>query len=125
MNLLRRILVSNTLLVLLPQLALAVQPLGQSAPGPAGAGTSGIVERGGTIDAIDPKKKIMVVDGVSYTYSATSVKVHAIADKTQAGGSALKAGMQIRFNSSVDPFSGQNQVGEIWVTSRGGQPRLR
>lgn len=59
-----------------------------------------------------------------YTFLATSVKVHAIPDKAQAKGFELKAGMQIRFNSSIDLFSKQNQVREILATNMIDQHRL-
>lgn len=102
------------------QPSLAVMVSGQMRPSPASASTTSIVERGGTVNAIDLKKKTIVVDGVSYAFVATNVKIHSPSGKTQEKAVKLKTGMQIRFSSSRDPFSGQDQVREIWVTSVGG-----
>lgn len=122
MNSLSRLVVSSTLLLAIAQPSLAVQPRGQITPSPASASTTSIVERGGTVNAIDLTKKAIVVDGVSYAFSASPVKIHAPSGKTQEKAFELKAGMQIRFSSSKDTMSGQDQVREIWVTSVAGNP---
>lgn len=119
MNSLCRLVVSSTLLIASLQPSLAMQPRGQSRPSPTGAGTASIVERGGTVTAIDQAKKIIVVDGVSYAFSATPVKVHSPSSKTPQNVMQLKAGMQIRFSSFKGFGSGLDQVREIWVTSEG------
>lgn len=120
MNFLRRLVVSSTLLLAISQPSLAVMVSGQIRPSPASASTTSIVERGGTVNAIDLEKKTIVVDGVSYAFAATTVKIHSPSGKTRDKAAALKAGMQIRFSTFRDPFSGQDQVREIWVTSAGG-----
>lgn len=122
MNSLSRLVVSSTLLLAIAQPSLAVMVSGQIRPSPASASTTSIVERGGTVNAIDLKKKTIVVDGVSYAFVATTVKIHSPSGKTQEKAVALKAGMQIRFSSSKDSMSGRDQVREIWVTSVGGNP---
>ena len=124
MNTLGRFAISYTLLLAVSQPVLAVQPGGQIAPSPSTVNTTGNIERGGTVNAIDLQKKTIVVDGVSYPISAGSVKIHTLSNKTSERISELKAGMQIRFSSSKDNWSRQEQVREIWVTSPArNQPR--
>ncbi len=65
----------------------------------------------------------MIVDGVRHTFSAMPVKVHGLVGKGQGKAVELKAGMQIRFNSSKHNFSAQDQVIEIWITSEAGDPK--
>lgn len=115
-----RLAVSYALLLAVSQLALAVQPGGQSAPSPSSVDTTGSIERGGTVNAIDLQKKTMVVDGVSYPFSAAPVKIHFLSNKISEKISKLQTGMQIRFSSSKDNWSRQEQVREIWVTSPAG-----
>lgn len=122
MNLIRQLIVSSTLLLAISQPSLAVQVRGQSAPSPTSASATGIVERGGTIDAVDLAKKTMVVDKVKYALTAMPVKVHAPAGTDDKKAFPLKAGMQIRFNTSKANYSAQEQVQEIWVTSLGTKP---
>lgn len=87
-----------------------------------GPGQADIIERGGTVEAIDAKKQTIVVDGVSYAIPAGSVRIHSLANQISGSLSGLKVGMQIRFSSSKDYASGPIQVREIWVTGLGGRP---
>lgn len=119
MNLIHQIVISGALFLAIAQPTMAVQVRNQSAPNPAGANSTGIVERGGTVDAVDFGKKTIVVDKVKYALPAMPVKVHAPAGKGDEKAIQLKAGMQIRFNTSKANFSAQEQVHEIWVTSLG------
>jgi hypothetical protein len=112
-----------TLLAAVPALALAVQPSQATAPTPASAGATAIVERGGTIEAVDVKKKAIVVEGVTYQLPVGSVKIHWPANRVSGRLSELKAGMQIRFTSVNDSWARQTQVREIWVTSQPAKPR--
>lgn len=111
------LLIVSLLLLGTVQSTLAVQPLGQVSPGPGNTSTKGIVDRGGTIEVIDPAKNLMVVDGVSHPFSAARVKIYFPPSQSNAKTSELKVGMQIRFRSALDAVSGQNQIREIWVTS--------
>ena len=117
MSLLYPLLAVSLLLLGSAQTVLAVQPLGHVSPGPGHAATTGLIERGGTIEVIDPVKDVMVVDGVIHRFSAARVKIHFPPSPTNAKTLALKVGMQIRFQTSVDAVSGQSQIREIWVTS--------
>lgn len=121
MNLSHLLLTASLLSLGIAQTALAVQPLGQVPPGPGSTSTKGIVERGGIIEAIDPAKNLMVIDGVSYPFTASRVKIHLPASQTNAESLELKVGMQIRFRTAADSVSGQHQIREIWVTSLGGE----
>ncbi len=122
MNFFIRLIISSTLLLAVSQLSLAVQAGGQITPRPSGIDTTGIVERGGTINVVNLTEKTMVVDGVSYAFSAMPVKIRDSLGKTQDKSFVLKAGMQIRFSTSKENWSARDQVREIWVTSIGGKP---
>ena len=121
MNLIRQLVASSTLLRAVSQPSLAVQAHNQIAPAPASARSTGIVERGGTIDEVDLAKKTIVIDNVKYPLTAMPVKVHAPAGTANEKAFQLKAGMQILFNTSKANYSAQEQVQEIWVTSTGNQ----
>lgn len=123
MNSLCRLIVSITLPIALSHPAWAIQPLGQTRPSPASADSMRLVERGGTVNAIDLAKKTMVVDGVNYAIAATPAKIHALSSKPLEPAFELKAGMQIRFSTFKDPASGLIQAREIWVTSESGHSR--
>jgi hypothetical protein len=125
MNLIRQFVISSTLLLAIAQPSLAVQARNQIAPSPAGVSSTGIVERGGTVDAVDLAKKTIVVDNVKYALTAMPVKIHAPAGKGDEKAFQLKAGMQILFNTSKANYAAQDQVSEIWVTSVGGKPAKR
>lgn len=123
MNSIRQLFLFTALLAALAaQPALAVQMRAPDAPAPASAKTTtAIIERGGTVTAFDPAKKIVEVDKVAYALNATPVQIH------QRGGAGdknfvLKPGMQIRFNTSKENFSAQDKVLEIWVTKLDGKP---
>ena len=122
MNMIYRLVVSSTLLLAISQPSLAVMARNQIAPGPASVSATAIIERGGTINAVDLTKKTIVVDGVKYALTAMPVKVHAPSGKGNEKAFELKAGMQIRFNTSKGNFSAQEQVFEIWVTRLADKP---
>ena len=122
MNLIRQLIALSVLVLAASQPSLAVQVSNQNAPSPASASRSDILERGGTIDAVDPAKRTMVVDKVKYPFSAMPVKIHAPAGTSNDKAFQLKAGMQIRFNTSKSNYAVQEQVQEIWVTGVGKNP---
>jgi len=99
-------------------LALAVQPTGADQPSGTGNGvvSTSRVERGGTVGAIDWRKRALVVDNVTYSISASPVVVHGPDGQRNANAVDLKPGMQIRFSTSRQNFSASDQVIEIWVT---------
>ena len=122
MNLIRQLIALSVLVLAASQPSLAVQVSNQMASSPASANATGFLERGGTIDAVDPAKRTMVVDKVKYPFSAMPVKIHAPAGTSNDKAFQLKAGMQIRFNTSKSNYAVQEQVQEIWVTSVGKNP---
>mgnify|MGYP007105293576 CR=1 FL=1 len=73
MNLTRPLVVSSLLLLAASQPSLAVQVSNQMASSPASATATGIIERGGTIVAVDSAKRTMVVENVKYPFSAMPV----------------------------------------------------
>lgn len=98
--------------------ALAIQPAGANLSSDAlsNAGASSPrVERGGTVGAVDWRNRTLVVDNVTYPISASSVPVHGPDGQPSAKSVDLKPGMRIRFSTSRQNFSANDQVVEIWV----------
>lgn len=119
MNTLSRLAAVMAALVasLQPSLAtMAHDPLASPAT-PVPANTTSIVERGGTVQRVDPVKKIIVVDGVSYALSSSPVVIHLPSGRAAGQLAELNTGTKIRFNTSKYNFSAQPQVVEIWVTT--------
>ena len=111
-------LLAASLALGLAQAALAIQP-GSAANLPAAAVAAAplpTIERGGTVNAVDWRKKTIVVDNVAYALAQVPVLVHGPANQRPAAAFEVKPGMQIRFSSSKNNFSAQDQVVEIWVT---------
>lgn len=81
------------------------------------SGEADIVERGGTVNALDPGKQTIVIDGAPYAFSAGSLRIHTALNRVSGSLSELKPGMQIRFSSTADASSNPPQVREVWVTS--------
>ena len=109
------------LLISASQPAQAVQVRNAPAPAPPSASAISVIERGGTVTAYDPVKKVVEVDKVPYALNATPVKINhrgAASDRNFV----LKPGMQIRFNTSKANFSAQDKVLEIWVTKLDSKP---
>lgn len=98
--------------------ALAIQPTGAIQPGAPGhaLAASSRIERGGTVGAVDWRKRTLVVDDVAYPISASPVVVHGPDGQRNAKAVDLEPGMQIRFSTSRQNFSANDQVIEIWVT---------
>ncbi len=98
--------------------ALAVQPGGAIQPNATGnvVASTARVERGGTVGAVDWRKRRLVVDNVTYAISASPVVVHGPDGQRGTKKVDLKPGMQIRFSTSRQNFSANDQVIEIWVT---------
>ena len=86
--------------------------------------TGSVIERGGIVTSFDPVKKIVVVDNVPFTLSATPVKIHHLGT-TSDKNAVLKPGMQIRFNTSKENFAVQDRVLEIWVTKLDEKPSTK
>lgn len=116
MNQIIRFFVAGMTFFVISLPASAVQPSGGTTPSSASISTLNVVERGGTINAINSTKGTIVVDGVSYAFSAESVIVNDPSSRV-ADAKILKVGMQIRFSTSKEIFSGRDKVREIWITS--------
>lgn len=97
--------------------ALAIQPSGADLPGGAGnaVAASSRVERGGTVGAVDWKNRTLLVDNVAYAVSVSPVPVHGPDGRRSSKAVELKPGMQIRFSTSRQNFSANDQVIEIWI----------
>lgn len=105
------------------QISFAVTLPGESAPNSYDVNSTGIVQRGGIVDAVDLSKRILVVDGVSYPFSAMPVVVHL---RSELGNEkSLRPRMTIRFTTSRANHSGQDQIQEIWVTGYRPKPVLK
>jgi hypothetical protein len=109
---------ASAILLSFSQLCAAVQP-GGMVPPPRPSSEVDLVERGGTINAIDAKKASIVIDGTAYSIPVGSVRIHTSTNNVTGSVSELKAGMQIRFSSSADASSNQSQLREVWVTGDG------
>lgn len=121
----RQLIVSSTVLLAISQSSLALQMRGQNPPSPASASSTRVVERGGTVTSYDPAKKIIVVDKVQFVLNSMPVKIHPPPEISNEKNFVLTPGMQIRFNTSKENFSAQDQVQEIWVTSLDGKPTAK
>lgn len=107
----------------LPAHAVTTGPSSSQASSPSALAVIKI-ERGGTINSIDLKKKLILVDGVSWSLAGASVKGIASASngsktsqfESTLGLSDLKPGMPIRFVTVKKNTSNQDQILEIIVT---------
>ena len=102
-------------------LTIANQPPSVVAP----PNSATIVERGGTVTAIDLRKKTLTVDGVKYGLPSKSVPFHLEASKGIESTSELQTGMMIRFNTSRSSASPSDQIEEIWVVDRSRKARAK
>lgn len=118
MNLIRPFVISSILMLVGASPASAVKVSNQNLAAPATSSANRIVERGGTVDAVNLTKKTIVVDKIKYALPVVPVKVHAPSGTSELKTTTLKAGTQIRFNTSKENFAGQEQVSEIWVTNQ-------
>lgn len=82
--------------------------------------TSGIIERGGTITAINPKKETIAVDGIIYPL-ATSIRIYA-ADDLETSRHNLQKSVRIRFSTVKDMSSGREKIIEIWIINPSSRP---
>jgi len=116
-------LFSAAMLLTLQQPVWAVTPSANgSIRGMPLTNTSGTIERGGTITAVDLRSKTITVDGVTYTLLATSLKVYS-ADPLVAGTPLnLQKNMRIRFNTVKEIVGGHERVSEIWITNPSSGP---
>lgn len=107
------------LVIAAAQGAQAIQPAGVIPPSRSGPSEGDLVERGGTIDAVDAARQMILVDGVAYAAARGTVRIHLTSTHASGSIADLKRGMQIRFTSVKE--RGQLHVREIWVA--GVQPR--
>ena len=113
---------STMLLLAASQPSLHVQVSNLMSSSPAIDNVTGIHERRVSFYGVDPAKRTMVVENVKYPFFAMPVKIHELAGTSNDKAFQLKAGMQIRFNTSKSNYAVQEQVQEIWVTSVGKNP---
>lgn len=101
-------LINRTLfmaLLIAPQMVWAVTPANNSGIGSMPlTNTSGTIERGGTITAVDRQGRTITVDGVTYLLGSGVAQ-------------GLKINMQIRF--STTNASGQQKVTAIQIVNTG------
>ena len=108
-------ILTAAVLLTLSQATWAVRPAGSNGGAPS-VNTSGVIERGGMITSIDAEHKTLGVDGVSYTYPASSVILHSDARGAAGNNLELKQGMLIRFNTGKEKYKDKEVVSEIWIT---------
>jgi hypothetical protein len=115
MKLLRQLAVASITLLAMMQPSFAVKPSGSPEPSVSAVSSTGIMERGGTIEAVDVRNRNVIVDGVKYVLPAKPVVTHNASLRDLKNGSALRVGMKIRFNTSKHNYSAKEQVDEVWV----------
>jgi len=94
--------------------ALAIKPIGdKGAAAPATAPS----QASGKIEKIDLGTQTIVIDGVSYIYQASSVKVNAKGKNASSNPLDLKPGMPIEFKTAKETGSSRLRIVEIWVSN--------
>lgn len=82
----------------------------------AGAATATIQPvRYGIIQSIDLARTLMVVNGVSYVYSASSTVVHAPGAPGGGNGLRLAQGDRIRFSVQRESIANKDRIMEVWL----------
>lgn len=82
--------------------------------------TSGTIDRGGTITAVNPEKETITVDGVTYSLAA-SIKIYA-ANGLATSRHNLRESVPIHFSTVKDTVSGREKIIEIWIANSGSRP---
>lgn len=119
MNSLSRLVIIGAVFLGASQSSWAVLPRGQAMPPAVNASAVAPIERGGTVNAIDPAKRVITVDAKDYVFLPASVKINAPVGTNKQKAFQLKEGMLIRFSTFKNFSSGQEQVHEVWVSSEG------
>jgi len=110
-------------LLLLSQSTWAARPTGSNAPTNTPlTNASGTIERGGMISSIDPERKTITVDGITFPFQASSVSIHSEAHGATGANLNLEQGMLIRFNTVKEKYKGREVISEIWITTPKGTP---
>jgi len=80
----------------------------------AGAQTQSTYQKSGVIKSIDLGSRAIVINGVSYLFPSSNVKLR---NKTATVTSAqqLKKGMSIGFNSKPGSAGSRAQITDVWV----------
>lgn len=119
MNLVSKFLVLSLTLLCLEQPAFSIQLVNEARPTSAGTATTKMIERGGTVDSVNNDKKTLVVDGRNYSLAASPVVIHAASSKDTLALGSIKPGTKIRFNTTKNNYSAQDQIVEIWISETG------
>lgn len=103
------------LLLTLPQ-AWAVKVVGGPTPSAAeSASRPPFSQPAGVIERIDLGANALVVGGVTYTFSGTSVIVHASDPAVNGNALKLRKGDSVRLTVSKEAGTARERVTEIWV----------
>ena len=80
----------------------------------AGAQTPNTYQKSGKINSVDLGSRAIVIDGVSYLFPSSNVKLR---NKTTTVTSAqqLKKGMSIGFNSKPGSAGSRAQITDVWI----------
>lgn len=101
--------IAMLLALVVAQTAGAIQVAGEQSQTAAASSQTVSSEREGFIGKIDLNGKIIVVDGVSYSFSIAALSVHGTSLL------ALKKNDRIRFKALSE--SGKERIVEIWLLS--------
>ena len=77
--------------------------------------TTTVIERGGTVNAVDPEKGTITVDDVAYRMNPRTLPIHPSPRSGASKFSVMPIGSKIQFRTSRPAFSGQESVTEVWV----------
>jgi len=106
-------------LIAICQGAFAIRATNAPAPSTNNNATTGIIDRGGTLEAVNIGKKTITVNGMSYALSPASLTIHSASNKEPVKLESLKPGAKIRFRTSKTNFTGQEHASEIWIVDTG------
>lgn len=82
--------------------------------GKATAASTTSFQKTGTINSIDLGSRAIVIDGISYLFPSSNVKLHT-KTKSVANAQQLKKGMHIGFNSKPGSAGVRPQISDVWV----------
>jgi len=78
------------------------------------AAASSTYQNSGVINSIDLGSRAIVIEGTSYLFPSTTVKLHK-KTKTVTNAQQLKKGMRIGFNSKPGSVGSRAQITDVWV----------
>ena len=82
--------------------------------GKAVTGNNATYQKSGTINSVDLGSRVIVIDGTSYLFPSSHVKLHT-PTKSVTHAQQLKKGMHIGFSSKPGSAGARAQISDVWV----------